>query len=247
MNEMLTDWERAIDARTTAFFLDVDGTLLGFKDRPEQVVADTALLDLLASLREAAGGAVALVSGRMISDLDRIVAPLVLPAGGTHGAELRFADGRRVDLQGDALAHLRDDVTAFVVARPGLGLEDKGSTIAVHYRHAPEYADEIVTVLDRMVAGHDLMVQHGKMVAEIRPTGSHKGAAIEALMGAAPFAGRIPLFIGDDLTDEHGFESVNRLGGLSIKVGHADEKTIARRRLADISRVRCLLAEVCRL
>ena len=93
MNERVADWEREVDATTTAFFLDVDGTLLGFKDRPEDVRADPALLELLARLRTAAGGAVALVSGRMISDLDRIVAPLVLPAGGTHGAELRFADG----------------------------------------------------------------------------------------------------------------------------------------------------------
>ena len=247
MNEMLADWERTIDAGTTAVFLDVDGTLLGFKSRPEDVRADPDLLDLLARLRDATGGALALVSGRMISDLDRIVAPLRLPAGGTHGAELRFADGRREDPRGDALAHLRDDATAFVDARPGLVLEDKGATIAIHYRHAPEHAGAIAAFLDAAVVGHDLMVQHGKMVAEVRPTGSHKGAAIETLMTTPPFAGRKPLFIGDDLTDEHGFESVNRLGGFSIKVGHEDKKTIASRRLADISRVRSFLAGLCRL
>ena len=247
MNKASVDWKPAIDARTTAFFLDVDGTLLGFEDRPEDVRADPELLDLLARLRNAAGGAVALVSGRMIADLDRIVAPLVLPAAGTHGAELRFADGRREDPRGDTLAHLRDDVKAFVAARPGLGIEDKGSTIAVHYRHAPEHAEAIGTFLGNAVAGHDLVVQHGKMVAEIRPTGSHKGAAIETLMTTPPFLKRTPLFIGDDLTDEHGFESVNHLGGVSIKVGHETEKTIASRRLANIQSVRSFLANACHL
>ena len=246
MREPQAAW-RDVDAGRTAFFLDVDGTLLGFKDRPEDVVADADLLAILLDLQRASGGAVALVSGRMISDLDRIVAPLVLPAGGTHGADLRFADGRREAAEGEALAHLREAAQAFVTARPGLVLEDKGTTLAIHYRHAAHEAEAIASFLDAAIEGHDLMVQHGKMVAEVKSNKGHKGSAIESLMRSAPFAGRMPLFIGDDLTDEHGFESVNALGGLSIKVGPADEKTIARHRLDDTDDVRDFLIGICRL
>lgn len=239
-------WWGEIDTRKTSFFLDVDGTLLGFRERPEDVVADSALLDLLRTLRERSDGALALVSGRMISDLDRIVAPLELPAGGVHGAELRFADGRREAAAGTAIAVVRDAAAAFVAANPGLRLEDKGgAAIALHYRQAPDLAGELRAFLDRTVTDPALAIQHGKMVAEVKPAGCHKGKAIEALMAAPPFAGRAPLFMGDDLTDEHGFGTVNELGGVSIKVGGADETTIARYRLADTSAVRDFLADVC--
>jgi len=239
-------WWLEVDPRTTAFFLDVDGTLLGFKERPEDVIADEALLDLLRRLSVAADGAVGLVSGRMISDLDRIVAPLVLPAGGVHGAELRFADGRREAVAGSAVAAVRDAAAAFVNARPGLRLEDKGgAAIALHYRQAPERADEVRDFLQEAVRDDALMIQHGKMVAEVKPVGTHKGKAIEALLDTSPFAGRTPLFMGDDLTDEHGFATVNGLpGGLSIKVGGTEEPTVARHRLADTSMVRDFLASV---
>ena len=242
-----THWQDAIQPDTTAFFLDVDGTLLGFKDRPEDVVADAELLSLLRRLEHAAGGALALVSGRMISDLDRIVAPLVLPVGGVHGAELRFADGRRDALDGEALTDVLAAAQAFVEVRPGLRLESKGgSTFAIHYRAAPDRKDEIATFLDEAVADRDLMVQHGKMVAEIKSSRCHKGLAIAALMDTDPFAGRVPLFIGDDLTDEHGFETVVALDGLAIKVGDASEPTIAPYRVVDVIAVRALLERICR-
>ena len=239
-------WWREIDASRSALFLDVDGTLLGFKERPEDVVADEALLDLLRELRAATGGALALVSGRMISDLDRIVAPLVLPAGGVHGAELRFADGRRAAAAGAAIAEVRAAVAAFVDARPGLRLEDKGgAALALHYRQAPERADEVRAFLADTVTGDALAIQHGKMVAEVKAAGCHKGMAIAALMGTPPFTGRAPLFAGDDLTDEYGFEMVNGVpGGVSIKIGGADEATSARRRLEDTSAVRDFLASL---
>jgi trehalose 6-phosphate phosphatase len=240
-------WQDAILPSTTAFFLDVDGTLLGFKDRPEDVVADAELLSLLRRLRQAAGDAVALVSGRMISDLDRIVAPLVLPIGGVHGAELRFADGRREALDGEALSDVLDAAQAFVEARPGLRLEIKGgSTFAIHYRAAPDRKDEVASFLDEAIANRDLMVQHGKMVAEIKSSRCHKGLAIATLMETKPFAGRVPLFIGDDLTDEHGFQSVVALGGVAIKVGDASERTIAPHHLADVTAVRGILDRICR-
>ena len=246
-----TSWWREIDLCATALFLDVDGTLLGFKERPEDVVADPALLDLLRGLHEATGGALALVSGRMISDLDRIVDPLVLPAAGVHGAELRFADGRRAAAAGAAIAEVRAAVAAFVEARPGLRLEDKGgAALALHYRQAPERADEARAFLAETVRDDALAIQHGKMVAEVKAAGCHKGMAIAALLGMPPFTGRTPLFAGDDLTDEYGFEMVNGVpGGVSIKIGGAEDTgsaqaTSARRRLPDTSAVRDFLASL---
>ena len=239
------DWQMAIRPAETAFFLDVDGTLLGFKERPEDVIADDELHSLLKRLRMLASDAVALVSGRTVEDLDRIMAPLVLPAGGVHGADLRFADRRRETIEGDALADVRERTQTFISTHEGLRFEDKGgTTFALHYRQAPDLADEVARFLDRVIEGRDLMVQHGKMVAEVKPKSCHKGIAIETLMRAPPFAGRVPFFMGDDLTDEHGFASVNRLGGISIKVGEGE--TIAQHRLAGTDGVRDLLAVICR-
>jgi trehalose 6-phosphate phosphatase len=230
----------------TAFFLDVDGTLLGFKERPEDVVADEALRALLVDLKERAGGALALVSGRKVDDLDRIMAPLTFPAGGVHGADLRFADGRREVFSSRALTELRRAAEVFVSARPGLRIEDKApSTFAIHYRAAPERGEEVAAFLTDAVTDDDLMVQMGKMVAEVKPSGCHKGLAIEALSATPPFSGRRPLFVGDDLTDEHGFQAVNAADGVSIKVGHESE-TSAMYRLADVNEVRDFLALLCR-
>ena len=235
------DWQGEIDPARTALFLDVDGTLLGFKERPQDVVADDELRTVLATLRHAAEGALALISGRMVDDLDRIMEPLVLAAGGTHGADMRWPNGRREAVDAAALAQVRPLARAFVEAREGLVLEDKGAAFAVHFRSVPMREDEVGRFLEDAVAGSDLMVQHGKMVAEVKSNRSSKGSAISTFMKTEPFAGRRPLFIGDDLTDEHGFASVNALGGVSIKVGHEDEPTIAHHRLAGVPEVRSFL------
>ncbi len=236
-------WWDEVEPARTAFFLDVDGTLLGFKDHPQDVVADPTLLALLERLRRAAGGALALISGRMIADLDRIVAPLVLPAGGVHGAELRFADGREQVGGGARVPAIRAEAQAFV-ERAGLWLEAKGrSTFAIHYRRFPEREGEVLEFLEGLVAGQDLMVQAGKMVAEVKPSDVDKGTAIARQMETAPFAGRVPLFIGDDLTDEHGFRVVLAMGGVAIKVGEGT--TLAARRLASPVTVAAFLDHVC--
>jgi trehalose 6-phosphate phosphatase len=232
---------------TTAFFLDVDGTLLDFKSRPEDVVGDAELIGLLETLSRLAGGALALVSGRMIGDLDRIVAPLRLPAAGSHGADIRFADGRRAAVDTTMLDPLRQPVRDFVAARPGLMLEDKGATLAIHFRHAPEREFEARDFLEGLRDGHDLVVQNGKLVVELKPSACDKGQAILALMKTNPFMGRRALFIGDDLTDEHGFRAVNTIEGISIKVGSPEVETGARRHLAHVSAVRDLLRNLSRL
>ena len=232
-------------ATATAFFLDVDGTLLGFRSQPGEVIADPALLDLLEDLRIAASGAVALVSGRMIADLDRIVAPLVLPAAGVHGADIRFADGRRASTGMTAMDPVRSRVETFVAGRPGLLLEDKGATLALHYRHAPERAEEIRVFLQGLRGVPGVVIQEGKLVAELKPAGCDKGTAILALLATPPFLSRQPLFVGDDLTDEHGFAAVNKMGGISVKVGPPDATTQAGFTIANPEATRALLRRLC--
>ena len=233
-----------ISAANSAFFLDVDGTLLEFKSRPEDVVADDSLRALLARVRADAGGALALVSGRTLADLDRIVSPLLLPAAGTHGAELRFADGHRETTESTVLDAVRAVAKRFVEEHSGLSLEDKGASLAIHYRTAPEWSADIADFLERLVVQDDLMVQHGKMVAEVKTARSDKGKAIDVLMQSPPFAGRTPLFIGDDLTDEHGFRVVRKRDGVSIKVGTGN--TLAQYRLNDPEEVLDFLRRITR-
>lgn len=222
-----------IEPDATAFFFDVDGTLLGFQDDPSAVVADARLLSILDGLVQKAGGAVALVSGRAVRDLDRIMAPLVLPAAGVHGADLRYADGRRERVAAGALDQVRDEIIRFAADHRGLGVEDKGVALAVHYRLAPQWGEALSVFLAKVVTRKDLVIQHGKMVIEVKPAATDKGTAIDAFMRTEPFAGRRPMFIGDDLTDEHGFRIVNSLGGISIKVGAPHELSAANHRLDD--------------
>jgi trehalose 6-phosphate phosphatase len=205
-----------------ALFLDVDGTLLSIAAQPDGVHVSAELCDLLERLQHRLEGAVALISGRSLEDLDRLFAPLVLPAAGVHGLERRDSRGYcHVPDETDGLAALRQPLHDFAARHEGLLLEDKGSALALHYRAAPERRGEAEGLVQDLLAKapSPLHLTHGKMVLEIRAGGADKGTAIAAFMAEAPFAGRIPVFIGDDVTDEDGFRSVNRLGGLSIRVG----------------------------
>jgi trehalose 6-phosphate phosphatase len=227
-----------------AFYLDVDGTLIDFGDRPDAVRADAELRALLEKTSRAAQGALALISGRSVADLDQLFAPLRLPAAGQHGAERRDASG---GLHAAAVgsAMLRDAaerLESFARARPGLLLEDKGSSLALHYRRAPERAGEVRAAVTAVAVGlgGGFELQGGKSVLEIKCCGRDKGTAIEQFNREAPFAGRRPVFVGDDQTDEYGFAVVNRLGGESIKVG--DGPSDAHWRLPDVAAVREWLA-----
>lgn len=216
-----------------ALFLDVDGTLLDIADHPD-AVRTTPRLKLL--VRRAAlelDGAVALVSGRAIADLDRLFMPLALPTAGLHGIERRSADGTmhfRATLE-DQLHEVKQELMAFVENRSGLLLEDKGAALALHYRNAPALAAEADRVMARVAdaAGEQFHVQRGKMVLELKPAGQDKGTAILQFMQESPFAGRIPIFAGDDITDEDGFVVVNGMGGESIRVGDGQATTAAHR------------------
>lgn len=231
------------DARC-AWFLDIDGTLLDIAAMPAAVKAGPADTRLVTGLYSESRGAVALISGRSIAGIDKLFHPLRLPAAGQHGIERRDAKGR-IHLHAfpeDAMRRAAADIRAFSVKHEGLVLEDKGASLALHYRLSPQLAGPVHAVMHRAAQhfGEGVEVQGGKMVAELKPSGRDKGIAIEEFMHEAPFRGRTPVFLGDDLTDEDGFHVVNRLGGNSIKIGRG--VTSARWRLRDAAAVRAWLS-----
>lgn len=218
-----------------ALFLDVDGTLLPIAATPEAVQPDPALLPLIERLRRASGGALAVVSGRSLASLDRLFAPLRLAAAGLHGRERRRADGSLVPHPEASalLQRLRPRLAAYAEARAGLLLEDKGGSLALHYRQAPERGPALRRFARRLGRIEpELQVLMGRKVVELQPRGADKGKAIEAFLAEPPFAGGRPVFAGDDTTDEHGFAAVNALGGLSLRV--VDQET--RRRATSAAR-----------
>jgi trehalose 6-phosphate phosphatase len=215
-----------------ALFLDFDGTLVEIAERPESVVVDQGLPGTLTRLQDRLGGALAIVSGRPIAFLDERLG-LPFDAAGLHGIEHRIA-GRFSRCRPDDHPRLRDQVSRLrdvVDSHPGMLIEDKGCSVAVHWRMAPDKA-AFALALAREAAdelGPDYRIQFGKAVAEILPAASGKGRVIEMFLTQAPYQGRRPIFIGDDLTDELGFAVVNAIGGLSIRIGAGD--TIAGERL----------------
>ena len=223
-----------------ALFLDFDGTLVDIAPRPDDVVVSDTLKALLEALHGALGGALAVVSGRRLQDLLAHLAPVVLPAAGSHGLEYQVQAGRS-HVASDA--RLPDSfwqaIESFVADRPGLLLEHKGHGAALHYRQAPELRDEsharLAELRDRDAS--DFELQAGKMVWELRPAGINKGTAIERLMQEAPFAGRRPVFVGDDVTDEDAFRVVNAKGGWTIHVGDGLATTEAKLGLPDVAAV----------
>ncbi len=241
------DSSRAAPAAShTAFFLDFDGTLVDLAPTPDAVVVPDALRHLLATLRDAADGALAIVSGRSIESIDALLAPLVLPVAGLHGAEWRDAQGTHVrQFAADArLQQMQAVLEEAVRDHPGMLLETKLVSLALHFRNVPERAAQALDAVQRAVApfADAFVLQPGKMVFEIKPAGVDKGRAIAALLADAPFAGRTPCFAGDDLTDEAGFTAVNALGGLSIKVGEGD--TAARIRVPSVAHMLAWLAQL---
>jgi trehalose 6-phosphate phosphatase len=228
-----------------AYFLDVDGTLIDIAATPAAAAVDPALLALVGDLFAASGGALALVSGRALVDLERHLGSLRIPLVGQHGLERRDAQGRRHRVVASPAPKdlLRARLAPVLARHPQLLLEDKGLSVALHYRAAPQlaaYVHRLMRVLVAETAGA-LCLQKGKRVVEAKPVGVDKGSAIEALLAEAPFAGRTPVFVGDDLTDEHAFVVVNRAGGLSIKVGPG--RTEAHWRLPNVEAVRAWLGE----
>lgn len=228
-----------------AFFFDLDGTLAGIKPHPDQVSIPDAVLQDLHQLSLMNEGALALISGRSMAELDQLVRPYRFPLAGVHGAERRDIHGNAhiVSLPDSLIQSLTVQLTAALEHLPGTELEAKGMAFALHYRQGPQHEAAITALATSIVAAHpQLALQPGKCVVEIKPRGINKGEAIKAFMTEAPFAGRTPVFIGDDLTDESGFSAVNQAGGVSIKVGQGE--TCAEWRLANVASVWQWVTEV---
>ena len=209
--------------QTWCLFLDVDGTLLELADSPDAVEVDELLLPLLERLRVAAEGAVALVSGRTIADIDSLLGTGMFPVAGVHGCQRRDVDGRvhLAPVIPGRLSGLRKGLDRLAAAHPTLLVEDKGAGLALHYANAPELRDHLRGEVAQLAAelSTDFATVEGRAVIEVKPAGYTKGSAITAFMSQAPFANRTPIFIGDDITDCDGFETVNRYDGLAIAVG----------------------------
>lgn len=233
-------------SRNWALFLDVDGTLVPQIERPDGVRFDDALRDLLTGLSDRLEGALALVSGRSIASLDALLHPLELVwLSGLHGVQRRTAQGSQQhagEWDDDALAVYAEHAGALVARFPGASVEHNGPCLYLHWRAAPNAAAELTRLAEEVgsaLPSHRLhRGQHG---IEIRPVGIDKGEAIRRFMASTPFAGRRPVFAGDDPADEPGFAAVNEMGGISVLVG-APRETSARFGLPDVDAVLAWLA-----
>jgi trehalose 6-phosphate phosphatase len=203
---------------------------------PWGVVADDEITGLVDRLHTLSGGALALVTGRSIDDVDELLPFSGFALAGQHGIELRYSTGERsiASMKSGELDAVREILRAAAEKHRGLVVEDKGMSIALHYRNAPRlgsYAHRLMRSLQARHAPH-FALQRGKRVVELKPEGKDKGMAIRSFMLRPVFAGRKPVFVGDDLTDEAGFAAVNEMGGLSVKIGPG--RTRARYRIPDI-------------
>jgi len=231
-----------------ALFLDVDGTLIEFAQRPDAVTLLPDIREAIGRISDRLQGAVALVSGRPLEQLDQLFAPLQLPSAGLHGHQLRdatgFVHGTSDDDDSAQWLHaLHLQATRFAHGHPGVLVEDKGASLALHWRAAPQAADQVRSFAQRHIRGNArYRLQPGDHVVEFVPIGSDKGRAVRRLMQYLPFRGRMPVFIGDDLTDEFGFSAANELHGWSVLVGER-EPSEAVFALPDIRRVHAWLRE----
>ncbi|MFL4979659.1 MAG: trehalose-phosphatase [Xanthobacteraceae bacterium] len=228
----MTSLLSAPDLRQVAVLLDVDGTIVDFAPTPREVFVSGALRRTLQCLLERTGGALALVSGRPLKELDLLFAPLLLPAVGGHGVEIRSAATGPVDRiaakpLGDGLRRRLATIAAW---GPGIILEDKDYSLAIHYRLAPEkeqtIRDAVLAICEEW-APASVEVLPGKFVFEIKSTGFDKGTAVRQLMTRPPFKARRPIFIGDDTTDEAAFAVIPEFDGMGIAVGRKIPGTAA--------------------
>jgi trehalose 6-phosphate phosphatase len=236
-----------LPAGKLALFLDIDGTLLEHQPRPDAVSVDAALRQLLDAIERRLDGALAFITGRSVATVDRLFAPLVLPIAGLYGLEHRLVKGGEVDP-----ANEPEDVAAVAEAlhsefgdTKGLYFERKGPVLAIHTRGAPEALPAVRVAAERALedlpAGYRIVC--GTAGLEFMPAEALKGAAIRRFMALDAFRDRLPVFIGDDVSDENGFEYVNECGGISIRVRPAGP-TSARHTLANVAAVRALLASM---
>lgn len=218
-----------------ALFLDLDGTLAPIAERPEAVRPDARRNGLLADLARRMNGRIAVVSGRALDDVDRILEGRVTCVAAIHGLVRRDARG----VVGEAAPHpgltaARKAIAEFVAADSRLLMEDKALSLTLHYRLAPDRAQEAVDLAERLATLTGLTLQPGDMVMELRTPGASKGDALRAFMREPPFQGARPIFLGDDMTDEHGFFAARQLGGYGVLVG-PPRRTAASYRMENVA------------
>jgi trehalose 6-phosphate phosphatase len=219
---------------SAALYLDFDGTLAPLAPRPDAVEVPADLPPLLSALQRRLDGALAVITGRRLQDVDARLAPFVFSGAGLHGAELRRAPGGETQLQWNpATRALADALRRRFADDPRILVEDKGASVALHYRQAPSRAQACRDAMLAHAPRKHFEIITGSMVVEARPLGANKGRALQHLSARAPFAGRMPGFIGDDATDEDGFTAAADAGGYGVKVGAGT--TVARYRLASVA------------
>jgi trehalose 6-phosphate phosphatase len=220
-----------------SLLLDLDGTIAPIMPRPRDVAPTAERTALMKRLAMRLDGRLAIVSGRTIAEVDRVLQGAVTAVAGVHGLERRCPDGRLVRARPDpALDIVRAALPDLLARHPGLITEDKGLSVTIHYRGLPEAGPAVTALAHDIAARTDLVLQPGDTVAELRGPGGGKGEAIRAFMSEAPFVGTRPIYLGDDQTDEDGFAAVRALGGVGVLVGPA-KPTTATRRLASVDAV----------
>ncbi|UOA21054.1 Trehalose-6-phosphate phosphatase (plasmid) [Sulfitobacter indolifex] len=234
-----------IPVQRHAFFLDLDGTLAPIVDNPEDACLPDRTRQLLTRLVAATDGAVAVISGRALADVDGILGALRLPVSGSHGLELRLGADDHVTTQDAGIpTEVIDRVEKFALLQ-GVTSERKPGAIAVHYRKAPDQGDACRAFVDRLTSENaSLRGLHGKMVSEVALKGVDKGGAVERFMASPVFADRLPVMVGDDVTDEDGFRAAQALGGFGIKIGQGS--TQAQHRIDDVAGFADWLEEILR-
>jgi trehalose 6-phosphate phosphatase len=235
------------DVSGFALFLDIDGTLLDIAATPDSVSVPPGLITALTRVAGRLGGALALVTGRPVETVDRLFPDVGAAVSGLHGAEWRDGSGRirRAETTPGFIA-LKSLLARKARHWPGVVVEDKGAAFAVHYRLAPRREASVRDLMARSLAaaGGGWVLQEGKQVMELRPRAGDKGDALDRFMGHAAFAGRRPLAVGDDLTDEAMFAAASRHGGLSIRVGGEERPSLARHRVGSPAEVRAWIERI---
>lgn len=215
-----------------AFFFDLDGTLAPIAPTPDAARIPEDTIRLLERLKTATEGTVAIISGRPADQIDQLTRPLQLPLSGLHGAQWRGTNGKlhQADVHPERLRLLREELRTIAAQHPGTFVEDKGLSLAIHYRQAPEHETPIIQQTAQLAPRWQdcFELQPGKMVIEFKPRGANKGEALKRFLQHHPFLGKTPIMIGDDATDEPAFIAANQQHGMSIRIGPGPTQALFR-------------------